>query len=259
LPPSGGNGTVDDMTAILLVHGHPFDHTLWDPQAEALRAAGHQVIVPDLRGYGSSPATGDVTLLGDFAADLAARLDADGVTRAVVGGVSMGGQIAMEFYRRFPDRVAGLILVDTSPVPDDEAGRAWRYEMADRLLAEGMTVYADESLEKMITPYHVTEKPDVAAHVTRMMLATPPQGAAAALRGRAQRPDYRPVLAAVRVPTLIMVGAEDVFTPVADAELIHELIPGSELVVVDRAGHLPGLEQPGLVNEALVRFVNRAW
>ncbi|GAA0540393.1 alpha/beta fold hydrolase [Paractinoplanes ferrugineus] len=243
------------MTTVLLIHGHPFDHTLWDPQAAALRAAGHRVVVPDLRGYGHGPAAGDVTRLGDFATDLAAHLDAEGIDRAVVGGVSMGGQIAMEFYRRFPARVAGLILVDTSPVPDDEAGRAWRYEMAERLLTEGMTVYADEALEKMITPYHVLAKPDVAAHVTRMMLATPPHGAAAALRGRARRPDYRPTLASVRVPTLVLVGAEDVFTPVADAELIHELVPGSELVVIERAGHLPGLEQAERVNEVILKFL----
>lgn len=248
-------GSVDGMTAILLIHGHPFDHTLWDPQAEALRAAGHRVIVPDLRGYGSGPAAGDVTTLGDFASDLAARLDAEGIGQAVVGGVSMGGQIAMEFHRRFPDRVAGLILADTSPVPDDEATRAWRHEMAERLVAEGMTAYADENLAKMITPYHVAEKPDVAAHVTRMMLATSPHGAAAALRGRAQRPDYRPSLATIRVPTLVIVGAEDVFTPVTDAELIHKLVPGSDLVVVERAGHLPGLEQPAVVNEAILRFL----
>ncbi|MEU4238169.1 alpha/beta fold hydrolase [Actinoplanes sp. NPDC026619] len=247
------------MTTILLIHGHPFDHTLWDPQAAALRAAGHQVIAPDLRGYGRGPARGEVTLLSDFAADLAARLDADGVTRAVVGGISMGGQIAMEFHRQFPDRVAGLVLADTSPAPDDPAGRDTRLRTAERLLAEGMAGYADEVLDKMITPYHVMAKPDVAAHVRRMMLATAPQGAAAALRGRAQRPDYRPSLAAVRVPTLVLVGAEDFYTPVADAELIHQLVAGSELVVVDNAGHLPGLEQPEVVNEALLRFLKTAF
>ncbi|WP_213007359.1 alpha/beta fold hydrolase [Paractinoplanes toevensis] len=247
------------MTAILLIHGHPFDHTLWDPQAEALRAAGHQVVAPDLRGYGSAPATGDVTLFAEFAADLAAHLDAAGVHRAVVGGVSMGGQIAMEFHRQYPDRVAGLVLADTSPIPEDEAGRAGRYQLADRLLAEGVAGWADEVLGKMITPYHVVEKPDVAAHVRRMMLATSPQGAAAALRGRAQRPDYRPTLSEVRVPTLVLVGAEDPYTPVADAELIHKLVPGSELVVVDRAGHLPGLEQPAAVNAALLRFLGAEW
>jgi pimeloyl-ACP methyl ester carboxylesterase len=252
LPDADPAGNVEGMK-ILLIHGHPFDHTLWDPQAAALREAGHEVITPDLRGYGLSPASvGEITYLSDFAADLATATDA---ARLIVGGVSMGGQIAMEFYRQYPDRVAGLILSDTSPVGETEDGRKYRNDLADRLLAEGMAGYADEVLDKMITPAHVEELPEVADHVRRMMLATSPRGAAAALRGRAERPDYQQDLARVRVPTLILVGAEDAYTPIADAELIRDLVPGSELVVVADAGHLPGLERPAEVNAALVTFL----
>jgi len=242
---------------ILLIHGHPFDHTLWDPQAVALREAGYDVIVPDLRGYGATPAmVTEITYLSDFADDLARELDRHGVRQAIIGGVSMGGQIAMEFYRRYPDRVAGLILSDTSPVGETEEGRRYRNDLADRLLAEGMTGYAAEVLDKMITPYHVKALPGVASHVRRMMLATSPAGAAAALRGRAERPDYQDTLETVRVPTLILVGTEDPYTPLADAELIRKLVPGSDLVVVDGAGHLPGLEKPEKVNAALLAFLN---
>jgi pimeloyl-ACP methyl ester carboxylesterase len=244
-------GSVEDMK-ILLIHGHPFDHTLWDPQAAALRAAGYQVIAPDLRGYGQSPALSDITLLSDFAADLAAAFDGE----AIIGGVSMGGQIAMEFYRRYPDRVAGLFLCDTSPVGETPEGHRYRNDLADRLLAEGMAGYAAEVLDKMITLAHVTSQPEVAAHVRRMMLATAPRGAAAAQRGRAERPDYQKTLAGVRVPTLIVVGAQDAYTPLPDARLIHQLIPGSELVVVEDAGHLPGLEAPAEVNAALLGFLS---
>ncbi|WP_433297487.1 alpha/beta fold hydrolase [Actinoplanes sp. CA-030573] len=241
-------------TPILLIHGHPFDHTLWAPQAGALREAGYPVITPDLRGYGREPApVGEVTLLSEFAADLAAELDRQGFYEAVVGGVSMGGQIAMEFHRRYPDRVAGLVLADTSPVGETPEGHAYRNALADRLLAEGMVGYATESLDKMVLPRHT--ETEAGAHVRRMMLATDPRGAAAALRGRAERPDYQESLAEVRVPTLIVVGSGDVFTPVAEAELIEKLVPGSELVVIDGAGHLPGVEQPHAFNEALLRFL----
>jgi pimeloyl-ACP methyl ester carboxylesterase len=252
LSPAPERGSVDGMK-ILLIHGHPFDHSLWDPQAAALRSAGHDVITPDLRGYGADPRqVGEITYLSDFASDLAGEFDGP----AIIGGVSMGGQIAMEFYRQFPERVAGLILSDTSPVGETPEGRRYRNDLADRLLAEGMAGYADEVLDKMITPEHVTALPEVAAHVRRMMLATAPQGAAAALRGRAERPDYQKTLAAVRVPTLIVVGALDVYTPLPDAELISKLVPGSELVVVDDAGHLPGLESPAVVNAALLTFLS---
>ena len=252
LPRRGATGSVVGMK-ILLIHGHPFDHTLWDPQAAALRAAGHDVITPDLRGYGaSSRPVGEITYLSDFADDLADEF----AGTAIIGGVSMGGQIAMEFYRRHPDRVAGLFLADTSPVGETPEGHRRRNDLADRLLAEGMAGYADEVLDKMITPAHVTTQPEVAAHVRRMMLATDPRGAAAALRGRAERPDYQKTLADVRVPTLILVGARDAYTPLPDAELIHKLVPGSELVVVDDAGHLPGLESPAEVNAALLLFLS---
>jgi len=238
---------------ILLIHGHPFDHTLWEPQAAALRAAGHDVITPDLRGYGGSALpVGEITYLSDFAADLAAELDG----KAIIGGVSMGGQIAMEFYRQYPERVAGLFLSDTSPIGETPEGHRHRNDLADRLLAEGMAGYAGEVLDKMITPEHVTTQPEVAAHVRRMMLATDPRGAAAALRGRAERPDYQKTLADVRVPTLIVVGARDAYTPLPDAELIHKLVPGSELIVVEDAGHLPGLESPAEVNAALLTFLS---
>jgi pimeloyl-ACP methyl ester carboxylesterase len=237
---------------MLLIHGHPFDHTLWDPQAAALRAAGHEIIAPDLRGYGvSSIPIGEISYLSDFAGDLSGTFDG----KAIIGGVSMGGQIAMEFYRQYPDRVAGLFLADTSPVGETPEGHRHRNDLADRLLAEGMAGYADEVLDKMITPEHVTTQPEVAAHVRRMMLATSPRGAAAALRGRAERPDYQKTLSGVRVPTLIVVGAQDAYTPVADAQLIHELVPGSRLIVVDDAGHLPGLEAPAEVNAALLAFL----
>ncbi|MFF0288403.1 alpha/beta fold hydrolase [Streptomyces sp. NPDC005262] len=246
-----------DGPAVVLVHGHPFDRTMWNPQAEAVERAGHRVIVPDLRGYGESTVVPGRTLLADFADDIAALLDHLGVERAVVAGLSMGGQIVMEFHRLHRARVSALVLADTSPVAETEDGKVFRNRMADRLLAEGLDGYADEVIDKMIAPYNVTGLPDVAAHVLAMMRTTAPEGAAAALRGRAERPDYRESLAGAEVPVLIVVGADDAYTPVADAEAMHRLIPQSSLVVVDRAGHLPNLEQPERFDAALLGFLGR--
>ncbi|WP_212908565.1 alpha/beta fold hydrolase [Streptomyces sp. TS71-3] len=244
-----------DGLPVVLVHGHPFNRTLWAPTAGALVAAGHRVIAPDLRGYGDSSVTPGTVFLSDFADDIAALLDHLGVVRAVVGGVSMGGQIIMEFQRRHPERVRALVLSDTSAPAETEEGKELRNRLADRLLAEGMDGYAGEVIGKMLAPYNVTALPDAAAHVLGMMRATDPRGAAAALRGRAERPDYRPTLAAVRTPVLIVVGADDVYTPVATAEEIHRLVPGATLTVIDRAGHLPGVEQPERFNAALLEFL----
>ncbi|GAB2956523.1 alpha/beta hydrolase [Amycolatopsis acidiphila] len=236
---------------LLLVHGHPFDRTMWHPQLEHFSAT-HRVLVPDLRGYGETPVRGTKTLLQTFAEDLADLLDHLHVDRCVLGGLSMGGQIAMEFQRRFPERLTGLLLADTSPLAETGQGKQNRTEMAARLLREGMGPYADEVLRKMVAP----GSSEVDEHVLAMMRGARPEGAAAALRGRAERPDYVETLRTVRVPTLVVVGSEDEFTPLADAELIHRSVPHSELVVIEGAAHLPNLERPAEFNTALARLLS---
>ncbi|WP_443060816.1 alpha/beta fold hydrolase [Streptomyces sp. NBC_00448] len=235
---------------LLLVHGHPFDRTMWHPQTAAF-GAGRRVIVPDLRGYGASSVRPGSTGLDVFARDLAALLDTLGVPRAVLCGLSMGGQIVLEFHRLFPGRVAGLVLADTFAQGETDAGRRERYARAKALERDGMAHYAHGVLDSMVAPATIDEQPDVAAHVLRMMLAAPPEGAAAALRGRAERPDHTPTLARIAVPTLVVVGRDDVFTPVADARFLHEHVPGSRLAIVEAAGHLPNLERPEAFNAAL--------
>lgn len=242
-------GTGDPL---VLVHGHPFDRSMWRPQ---LHRPGWRVIAPDLRGYGRSPVMPGTTTLEAFARDLAALLDRLQIGRFVLGGLSMGGQIVMEFHRLFPDRVRGLLLAATFATADTEAGKAARYAAADRLLREGMTGYATEVLPRMLAPQTIQTDPATAQHVLAMMRSAPPDGAAAALRGRAERPDYTEMLATVTVPTLVVVGTEDTFTPVSDAEFIRSRVPGATLVVVDGAAHLPNLERPNEFNAALDTFL----
>ncbi|MBW5483859.1 alpha/beta fold hydrolase [Streptomyces bambusae] len=245
-----------DGLPVLLVHGHPFNRSMWRPQVEALTRAGHRAVTPDLRGYGESEVVPGTTAFAEFADDLAALLDHLGIDRAVIGGVSMGGQITMEFQRTHPGRVRALILCDTSPAPELEAGKEARRAMADRLLAEGMAGYADEVIDKMIAPYNVTAQPETAAHVLGMMRTTDPRGAAAALRGRAERPSYLGTLAATDVPVLVVVGADDTYTTVADTQTWTPVLPQADVIVIEGAGHLPNLEQPETVNTALLHFLH---
>ena len=242
---------------VVLVHGHPFDRSLWAPQVAALTAAGHRVITADLRGYGTSTVVPGLTTFETFARDVAGLLDHLGLGAVTLGGVSMGGQIVMECHRLFPERIRALVLADTSARGETPEGRAYRNALADRMLAEGMAFYAADNLARMIAADNVTAMPAVAAHVRAMMLAAPPAGAAAARRGRAERPDYERMLTHVGVPALVVVGRDDEFTPVAEAERLHALIPDSTLAVIEGAGHLPNLEQPAAFNEALLTFLGR--
>ncbi|MFI6933730.1 alpha/beta fold hydrolase [Streptomyces sp. NPDC050287] len=252
---------------LVLVHGHPFDHTMWAPQIAEFSAT-RRVIAPDLRGYGASrtapgttgasgtpaaPAPG-VTDFAQFAQDIGALLDDLKVDTFVLAGLSMGGQIAMDGYRQFGDRVRGLVLADTFPAAETPEGVTFRNTLADRLLAEGMRGYADEVLDKMVAP---SAAAGVRAHVHRMMTSAPPEGAAAGLRARAGRPDYRELLTRVTAPALVVVGADDTYTPVSDAEAMHAALPDSTLRVIEGAAHLPNLERAAEFNEALREFLAR--
>lgn len=239
----------DRAVPLLLVHGHPFDRTMWRPQL-ARFGAHRRVLAPDLRGYGAS--TGRAAVWTAFADDLAALLGALRVPRAVVVGLSMGGQIALELHRTHPAHVAGLLLADTTAA--GETARAERLALAERYLAEGMDPYAAEMLHRMIRP---TAPAAVAEHVLTMMRTTDPVGAAAAQRARADRPDYRDGLAEVAVPTSVVVGADDDLTPLTEARAIAERVPDAELSVVAGAAHLPNLERPAEFDAALSRLLTR--
>ena len=249
-----GYEDVGEGDPLVLVHGHPFNRSMWRDQiAEFGRR--HRVVAPDLRGYGESEAVEDKTTLEEFALDIAALLDELGLDDVALCGLSMGGQIALEFYRLFPRRARALMLADTFAQLDDDARRQARYDTANRLVREGMGLYAEEVLPKMIAPRTISEQPEVAARVLEMMRTTPPRGAAAALRGRAERRDYTPLLPRIAVPTLVIVGSDDEFTPVGDAEFMRDRIPGSRMAVIEGAGHMPNMEKPVEFNRVVAEFV----
>jgi len=259
-PPTLGKLSFDDSggdgPAIVLVHGHPFDRTMWAPQAADLRRRGWRVIVPDLRGYGQSPVTEGRVPLEVFAGDLAALVHSLGIEQAVVAGLSMGGQIVLELYHGFPGLCRALVLADTLAPAETAEGKLRRQAAAARLEREGMAPYAEEVLPKMVCPRTIREQPAVAAHVLGMMCRAPTAGAAAALRGRAERRDYGELLSRIAVPTLVVVGREDEFTPVGDARFLHDRIKGSQFAIIDEAGHLPNLERPAEFNGVLRRFLS---
>ena len=243
-----------DGPALLLLHAFPLGLFMWDAQAEAL-AARHRVIRFDARGFGGSDSSQGPLTMERIADDAAALLDQLGVSRAVVGGCSMGGYAALAFVRRHPQRLAGLVLQDTRAGADSEEARAGRAALAAKVLGEGASAAEATFLPKLLGETTKREQPALVAQLRERILATSPRAIADALHGLAARADSRPTLAEVRVPTLVLVGAEDVLTPPAESEAMAAAIPGARLEVVPHAGHLANLERPHAVNAALAAFL----
>ncbi len=246
-----GNGT-----PLVLIHGHPFDHTMWYPQVVDF-SDSYQVITPDLRGYGKSgmPLNAD-TKFEDYATDILRLMDFLNIESFHLAGLSMGGQIIMEIFRQAPDRIKSLIFADTFAGLDTSEVKQGRYDTATRLENKGMDAYADEVIFKMIKPSHVSSMPDVAEHIIKMMKATLPIGAATALRARAERINYlTDVLPKINIPSLVIVGRDDEYTPVAKAEELQENLINCKLLIIEDAGHMPNLEHPDAFNKAVLDFL----
>ena len=201
---------------------------MWEAQAEAL-ASDQRVIAFDARGFGESPlAAGPLTMEG-CADDAAALLDRLGIERAVVGGCSMGGYAALAFARRHPRRLRALYLQDTRAGADSEDARRGRAALAERVLREGPAVVVEALLPKLVGETTKREQPALVSRLQERILALEPQAIVNALQGLAAREDSRAALKDVRVPTLVLVGAEDVLTPPSESEALAAAIPGARL------------------------------
>lgn len=241
--------------SVVLLHGYPFNRSMWSDQVEELRRH-HRVIIPDLRGHGESAVTPSPATMQSMASDVAGLLESLNISRATIGGLSMGGYVALAFYRLFPLRVRSLVLADTRAQGDTDEAKQNREQQAEKALREGMEGIADGLLPKLLAPETVTKHPEIVKRLRAMMAETNPEGAAAALRSMAERQDQTSFLSRIIAPTLILVGSEDAITPVADSELMHREIGGSRLRIIEGAGHVSNLERPEEFNAALVKFLN---
>src|SRR5215469_13842337 len=219
-----------DGPPVVLLHPFPAHHELMVPAAQAL-ASRYKVILPDLRGHGDSDAGDGPATMEKHAADLARVLDDADAGRAVFCGVSIGGYILFEFWRRHRERVAGLLLCDTRAQADTAEGRAGRLKSAEDVLERGTEFFVEGMLPKLFGKTMFAARPELAAQAKRMMLKMSPADVAQVQRGMAERPDSIPTLKTINVPTLILIGEEDTLTTVADGELMRNHISGSQLQV----------------------------
>ena len=242
---------------VVLIHAFPLNADMWRPQLERV-PEGWRFIAPDLRGFGpdAQVAAGtERTTLDEMAADVGTLLDHLEIDPAVIGGLSMGGYVTFALFRQAPERFSGMILADTKPKADTPEGKEARRAMIDLAHTRGSAAVAEAMIPKLLGATTLKQRPAVADQVRRMIEGARVAGIVAAIEAMIDRPDSTPDLARIPFPALVLVGAEDLITPIADATEMQNLIGRSRLVILPETGHLSNLEAPDGFTLALSDFL----
>lgn len=245
-----GNGV-----PVVLLHPFPANHHFWDGCTRFLDSR-YQLILPDLRGHGDSqPGIGPATM-EKHASDLVRLCNELGIGKAVFAGVSIGGYVLFEFWRKYRDRVSALVLVDTRAAADTPESRAAREKSVDDVQLRGPAPFIESMLPKLLGQTTLRARPDRVEAAREMMSRMTSQGIVAVQQGMAMRTDSVATLKTITVPTLVIVGQEDMLTPVSEAQTLHQQIPGSRMETVPQAGHYAALEQPEHCGRLLRGFLD---
>ncbi|MEO6437251.1 MAG: alpha/beta fold hydrolase [Tepidisphaeraceae bacterium] len=242
-------------TPLVLLHGFPLDRRVWEKQRAAL-SDRFRVISPDLRGFGKS-ASADAFTMQSLADDVHALLEAIGALPAVLGGLSMGGYVALEYVKKYPSDLRGLMLIDTKAEGDTPEGKDGRNKMVGLVRSKGSAAVAEAMMPKMLAPDTATIAPAVVRELGAIMEVCPPLTIEHALLAMRDRDDHTADLPSIAIPTLIIVGESDAITPPKVAQAMHAAIPHSQLAEIKDAGHMAIMEQPEQVNRAIRDFASR--
>jgi 3-oxoadipate enol-lactonase len=238
---------------VAFIHGFPHNRTLWSPQMSGLLDRA-RCIAPDLRGFGESSRHGPFSI-DQFADDVAMLLHTLGVTRTVIVGLSMGGYVAFSLWRRHRSLVRGLVLADTKAGADSDEARSKRQALIEVARTRGSSAVADGQITGMIGKTTRAKRPAMIDEVHRMLESASVEGIVGALEAMMARVDSTATLATIDVPTLVVVGGEDVLTPPSEAEILRDAIRNSRFEVIEHAGHVSNLERPAAFNHVLSEFL----
>jgi 3-oxoadipate enol-lactonase len=242
---------------VVLLHPFPANRDLWKPAAQAL-VSHYRVILPDLRGHGDSGIGEGPATMEKHGADIARILDHEEVRRAPFVGVSIGGYVLFEFWRKYRTRIEALVLCDTKAQADTADARAGRLQAASAVMERGTEAFFESMILKLLGKTTHTTRPDLVEGALRMMRKMSPEDVAMVQRGMAERPDSVETLKTINLPTLIVTGDEDILTGVAEAEVMRQNIVGSQMKVIAKAGHYSPWEQPEAVGKLLRQFLDTA-
>jgi pimeloyl-ACP methyl ester carboxylesterase len=247
--------SLGEGSPVILLHPFPADHEFWLPVAESL-AARYRVILPDLRGHGESGVGEGPATMEKHAADIVRVMDDADVGRAPLIGVSIGGYVLFEFWRRHRGRLAALGLCNTKAPADGAEARAARLQAANDVLDRGTEPFLETMVPRLLGKTTRETRPDLVDEALRMMRTMSPDDVAQVQRGMAERPDSVATLNTINVPTLLVTGDEDILTGVNEAELMRQHVAGSELRIIPKAGHYAPWEQPEEAARLLRQFLD---
>ncbi len=240
---------------VVLLHGFPLSRTMWQPNAGAITDAGFRLITPDFPGFGENTSFADINTMEEMAKSVAELLNSLKIDRAIIGGLSMGGYVTFALYAMRPELFAGLVLCDTTSTADTEEKRKGRFELIDKIERQGSQALVENMLPNLICDYTKESNQELVEELERKFAAVNPKAAIAALRGMAARADHTQKLNEINVPTVLIFGEDDQVTNLDAAQMMNQAISGSELVVIENAGHYSNQEQPHAFNEAVVNFL----
>src|SRR5215469_8901783 len=240
---------------VALLHPFPVHRDFWTPNAAKFGTRYH-LNLTDLRGHGRSEVGNGTATMVKHSEDLARLLDVEQVLKAVFVGVSIGGYILFEFWRRHRERVQALVLSNTRAEPDTEQGRANRMKSIEDARLRGTAPFLDAQTQILIGETTRRNRPDVAARARSMMEKLTVNGLVALQQGMAERPDSVPTLRDIDVATLVIAGEEDTVTPLANAKVMQCYIRGAKLSVIPKVGHYAGFENPDEFARVLRQFLD---
>jgi 3-oxoadipate enol-lactonase len=243
---------------LIFIHGFPFNKEMWTSQLTTL-SDNHRCIAYDVRGHGGSEAGAAQFGIPQFADDLFSFMDALKIDKAIVVGLSMGGYIALHAIEKNAGRIAGLILCDTQCTADTQEGRDKRKKTIAFIQKNGLEVYTEESLKNLFAPASLQSKKEEVSFIKNTILNTKPDNICLTLQALADRQEKCTILKDIKVPVLILVGKEDKITSPEAAEKMHREIKGSEMGIIDGAGHLSNLENPEEFNESIRSFLAQSF
>ncbi|MDZ4668399.1 MAG: alpha/beta fold hydrolase [bacterium] len=249
------NDVGEGKIPVIFLHGFPFDKSMWKGQLDSLNSS-YRLIAIDIRGFGKSTDEETPLSIDLFSEDLIAFLDKLNIKKAIICGLSMGGFIALNAIKKFPERFEALILCDTQCIADTTEVKENRYKAIDQINQDGVIKFNEKFIKSVFHPNSLTHKTELVENLSSVVFTNSKEIIIAGITALAGRFETCSSLSAIRIPTLIICGREDSVTPLMQSQFMHEHIEGSNLKIIDNAGHVSNLEQPEEFNKYLRNFLD---